>query len=151
MHPIRHLVTWIDILKFWLLCCSVDLRTLVEQNKPNFIPPTSRMTNYVVLRFGDVKSEPNVSSSSLLDSFAICWLVRIIIDALHVISIEQNFSVQSIWWFCFVDIKFIHVFVQKNNRDFSSRFWELDSSVMINVLHVTANWCEEYWKWIIWM
>ncbi|XP_057462490.1 protein RETARDED ROOT GROWTH-LIKE-like [Actinidia eriantha] len=38
---------------------SVDLRTLVEQNKPNFIPPTSRMTNYVVLRFGDVKSEPN--------------------------------------------------------------------------------------------
>ncbi|PSS32848.1 Sporulation protein [Actinidia chinensis var. chinensis] len=37
---------------------SVDLRSLVEQNKPNFIPPTSRMTNYIVLRFGDVKSEP---------------------------------------------------------------------------------------------
>eukprot|EP00257_Ricinus_communis_P007453 XP_002523919.2 uncharacterized protein LOC8281964 [Ricinus communis] len=32
---------------------SVDLKSLVEQNKPNFIPPTSRMTNYVVLRFGN--------------------------------------------------------------------------------------------------
>lgn len=32
----------------------------MEQNKPNFIPPTSRMTNYVVLRFGNVKPEPNV-------------------------------------------------------------------------------------------
>ncbi|VVA97006.1 unnamed protein product [Arabis nemorensis] len=32
---------------------SVDLRSLVEQNKQNFIPPTSRMTNYVVLKFGN--------------------------------------------------------------------------------------------------
>ncbi|XP_010534296.1 PREDICTED: uncharacterized protein LOC104809890 isoform X1 [Tarenaya hassleriana] len=32
---------------------SVDLRSLVDQNKQNFIPPTSRMTNYVVLRFGN--------------------------------------------------------------------------------------------------
>lgn len=36
---------------------SVDLRSLVEQNKPNFIPPTSRMTNYVVLEFGNTKRE----------------------------------------------------------------------------------------------
>ncbi|KAH7547965.1 hypothetical protein ACOSP7_032737 [Xanthoceras sorbifolium] len=32
---------------------SVDLRSLVEQNKQNFIPPSSRMTNYVVLKFGN--------------------------------------------------------------------------------------------------
>ncbi|KAG2274007.1 hypothetical protein Bca52824_056562 [Brassica carinata] len=32
---------------------SVDLKSLVEQNKHNFIPPTSRMTNYVVLKFGN--------------------------------------------------------------------------------------------------
>ncbi|WCJ19419.1 hypothetical protein M5689_001712 [Euphorbia peplus] len=33
---------------------SVDLKSLVERNKVNFIPPTSRMTNYVVLRFGNL-------------------------------------------------------------------------------------------------
>lgn len=49
--------------------CSVDLRRLVEQNKPNFIPPTSRMTNYVVLRFGNEKPDPCVSYyTNLLDS-----------------------------------------------------------------------------------
>lgn len=41
--------------------CSVDLRSLIEQNKQNFIPPTSRMTNYVVLKFGN-HSDPTVSS-----------------------------------------------------------------------------------------
>ncbi|XVF23705.1 hypothetical protein REPUB_Repub13aG0062800 [Reevesia pubescens] len=37
---------------------SVDLRGLVEQNKQNFIPPTSRMTNYVVLKFGNLATSP---------------------------------------------------------------------------------------------
>ncbi|XP_039030603.1 uncharacterized protein LOC120165084 [Hibiscus syriacus] len=37
---------------------SVDLRGLAEQNKQNIIPPTSRMTNYVVLKFGDLASSP---------------------------------------------------------------------------------------------
>ena len=36
----------------------MDLRGLVEQNKQNFIPPTSRMTNYVVLKFGNLASSP---------------------------------------------------------------------------------------------
>ncbi|KAM6588052.1 hypothetical protein CsatA_010657 [Cannabis sativa] len=27
---------------------------LVEQNRINFIPPTSRMTNYVLLKFGEL-------------------------------------------------------------------------------------------------
>ncbi|PPD68347.1 hypothetical protein GOBAR_DD34773 [Gossypium barbadense] len=44
---------------------SVDLKGLVEQNKQNFIPPTSRMTNYVVLKFGDLSSSsgPGVFTS----------------------------------------------------------------------------------------
>lgn len=33
----------------------------MEKNKQNFIPPSSRMTNYVVLRFGDTKKAPTVS------------------------------------------------------------------------------------------
>ncbi|XP_004514760.1 protein RETARDED ROOT GROWTH-LIKE [Cicer arietinum] len=33
---------------------SVDLKSLVEQNKPNFVTPSSRMTNYVVLKFGNL-------------------------------------------------------------------------------------------------
>ncbi|XP_071734547.1 protein RETARDED ROOT GROWTH-LIKE-like [Rutidosis leptorrhynchoides] len=36
---------------------SVDLRSLVDRNRPNFIPLASRMTNYVVLRFGSTKPE----------------------------------------------------------------------------------------------
>ncbi|KAF7147122.1 hypothetical protein RHSIM_Rhsim03G0122000 [Rhododendron simsii] len=47
---------------------SVDLRRLVEQNKPNFIPPTSRMTNYVVLRFGNEKPGPNGLGANLSGS-----------------------------------------------------------------------------------
>ncbi|KAL7228750.1 hypothetical protein ACSBR2_007446 [Camellia fascicularis] len=53
---------------------SVDLRSLVEQNKPNFIPPTSRMTNYVVLRFGNVKPEPNDVGVNLSGSDC-CYMV----------------------------------------------------------------------------
>lgn len=47
---------------------SVDLRSLVEQNKQNFVPPTSRMTNYVVLRYGSSKPEPNGLGVSLSGS-----------------------------------------------------------------------------------
>ncbi|KAJ9553614.1 hypothetical protein OSB04_017659 [Centaurea solstitialis] len=36
---------------------SVDLRGLLEQNRANFIQPTSRMTNYIVLKFGSTKPE----------------------------------------------------------------------------------------------
>ncbi|PIN16714.1 hypothetical protein CDL12_10628 [Handroanthus impetiginosus] len=52
----------------------VDLRTLVEQNKQNFIPPSSRMTNYVVLRFGDLKPNPNGLRSSLSGNDC-CYMV----------------------------------------------------------------------------
>ncbi|XP_023905775.1 protein RETARDED ROOT GROWTH-LIKE [Quercus suber] len=52
---------------------SVDLRSLVEQNRQNFIPPTSRMTNYVVLKFGNL-SEINGLGASLSGSNC-CYMV----------------------------------------------------------------------------
>ncbi|KAI3721329.1 hypothetical protein L2E82_32338 [Cichorium intybus] len=53
---------------------SVDLRSLVDQYKPNFIPTTSRMTNYVVLRFGSTKPELIGSSASISGSDC-CYMV----------------------------------------------------------------------------
>ncbi|KAL2896535.1 Sporulation protein RMD1 [Bienertia sinuspersici] len=47
---------------------SVDLKSLVEINKHNFIPPSSRMTNYVVLKFGNLKPEPNGVGATLSGS-----------------------------------------------------------------------------------
>ncbi|KAK4793289.1 hypothetical protein SAY86_023724 [Trapa natans] len=35
-------------------CFHVNLKGLVEHNKPNFIPPTSGMINYVLLKFGNL-------------------------------------------------------------------------------------------------
>ena len=58
---------YLNFLVILLFSCSVDLRSLVEQNKPNFIPPASRMTNYVLLKFGNL-SETNVS----LDFWFVC-------------------------------------------------------------------------------
>ncbi|XP_024461916.2 protein RETARDED ROOT GROWTH-LIKE isoform X2 [Populus trichocarpa] len=46
----------------FLFSTSVDLKSLVEQNKKNFIPPTSRMTNYVVLKFGNLSQAPGLGS-----------------------------------------------------------------------------------------
>lgn len=53
---------------------SVDLRSLVEKNKQNFIPPSSRMTNYVVLRFGDTKKAPTAFGANLSGSDC-CYMV----------------------------------------------------------------------------
>ncbi|XP_060184852.1 protein RETARDED ROOT GROWTH-LIKE-like [Lycium barbarum] len=53
---------------------SVDLRSLVEQNKQNFVPPSSRMTNYVVLRFGDTKKAPSALGANLSGSDC-CYMV----------------------------------------------------------------------------
>ncbi|XP_058771349.1 protein RETARDED ROOT GROWTH-LIKE [Vicia villosa] len=44
---------------------SVDLKSLVEQNKPNFVTPSSRMTNYVVLKFGNLADSKAPGSSFL--------------------------------------------------------------------------------------
>ncbi|ESQ41308.1 hypothetical protein EUTSA_v10013692mg [Eutrema salsugineum] len=53
---------------------SVDLRSLVEQNKQNFIPPTSRMTNYVVLKFGN-HSDPTGTGGCISGSECIYMVV----------------------------------------------------------------------------
>ncbi|CAD5179155.1 protein RETARDED ROOT GROWTH-LIKE [Musa acuminata AAA Group] len=49
--------------KAYFLCTSIDLRSLQAQNAFNVIPPTSRATNYVVLRYYDVKNDPHVMES----------------------------------------------------------------------------------------
>ncbi|ONK62425.1 uncharacterized protein A4U43_C07F3730 [Asparagus officinalis] len=41
----------------FFLCTSIDLRSLQAQNAFNVIPPNSRATNYVVLRYYDVKGD----------------------------------------------------------------------------------------------
>ncbi|GMN51183.1 hypothetical protein TIFTF001_020346 [Ficus carica] len=52
---------------------SVDLRRLVEQNKANFSPPTSRMTNYIVLKFGELCDPHGVGAS--LSGSDCCYMV----------------------------------------------------------------------------
>lgn len=49
--------------KAYFFSTSVDLRSLVDQNRQNFIPPTSRMTNYVVLKFGTLSNPSGLLSS----------------------------------------------------------------------------------------
>ncbi|KAI3799782.1 hypothetical protein L1987_35085 [Smallanthus sonchifolius] len=53
---------------------SVNLRTLVDQNRSNFIPATSRMTNYVVLRFGSTKPELTGAGATISGSDC-CYMV----------------------------------------------------------------------------
>ncbi|KAL1188926.1 Protein RETARDED ROOT GROWTH-LIKE [Cardamine amara subsp. amara] len=53
---------------------SVDLRSLIEQNKQNFIPPTSRMTNYVVLKFGN-HSDPTGTGGCISGSECIYMVI----------------------------------------------------------------------------
>ncbi|XP_030462264.2 protein RETARDED ROOT GROWTH-LIKE-like [Syzygium oleosum] len=52
---------------------SVDLRSLVDQNKANFIPPASRMTNYVVLKFGNLSNAYGLGAS--LSGSDCCFMV----------------------------------------------------------------------------
>lgn len=53
---------------------SVDLKSLVEQNKPNFVTPSSRMTNYVVLKFGNL-GDSKGPGSSFLNGTNGCYMV----------------------------------------------------------------------------
>ncbi|XP_026411806.1 sporulation protein RMD1-like [Papaver somniferum] len=58
----------------FFLSTSIDLRSLIDWNKANHIPPTSRMTNYAVLRFGDTNSNPHDLEASLSGS-DYCYMV----------------------------------------------------------------------------
>ncbi|KAH9612925.1 hypothetical protein KSS87_011754 [Heliosperma pusillum] len=52
----------------FFISTSVDLKSLVDQNRTHFIPPSSRMTNYVVLKFGNLKPVPNDLGATLSGS-----------------------------------------------------------------------------------
>ncbi|XP_020574448.1 LOW QUALITY PROTEIN: uncharacterized protein LOC110020631 [Phalaenopsis equestris] len=54
--------------KAYFLCTSIDLRSLQSQNAFNVIPPSSRATNYVVLRYYDFKGDQGVEFGSLNES-----------------------------------------------------------------------------------
>ncbi|KAF5794776.1 hypothetical protein HanRHA438_Chr08g0343331 [Helianthus annuus] len=54
---------------------SVNLKELMDQNRPNYIQPTSRMTNYVVLRFGNTKPESIGLGASLSGSDSVYMVV----------------------------------------------------------------------------
>ncbi|KAI3980508.1 hypothetical protein MKX01_008925 [Papaver californicum] len=58
----------------YFLSTSIDLRSLIDWSKANHIPPTSRMTNYAVLRFGDTNSNPHDLEASLSGS-DYCYMV----------------------------------------------------------------------------
>ncbi|KAM0953716.1 hypothetical protein DsansV1_C01g0002901 [Dioscorea sansibarensis] len=60
--------------KAYFLCTGIDLKSLQAQNAFNVIPPTSRATNYVVLRYYDIKAEPHVS---FCESFHFIYFMRV--------------------------------------------------------------------------
>ncbi|XP_057974204.1 protein RETARDED ROOT GROWTH-LIKE-like isoform X1 [Malania oleifera] len=68
---------------------SVDLRSLVDQNKHNFIPPTSRMTNYVVFRFGTIASEHSGLGASLSGSDC-CYMVVFQYGSIVLFNVHDN-------------------------------------------------------------
>ncbi|VFQ63505.1 unnamed protein product [Cuscuta campestris] len=68
---------------------SVDLRSLIDQNKQNFVPPTSRMTNYVVLRFGCTKSNPNDSGFGLSGNDC-CYMVVFHYGSIVLFNVRDN-------------------------------------------------------------
>ncbi|XP_010419956.1 PREDICTED: uncharacterized protein LOC104705617 [Camelina sativa] len=53
---------------------SVDLRSLIEHNKQNFIPPTSRMTNYAVLKFCN-HSDPTGTNAGCISGSECIYMV----------------------------------------------------------------------------
>ncbi|XP_010456516.1 PREDICTED: uncharacterized protein LOC104737972 [Camelina sativa] len=53
---------------------SVDLKSLIEHNKQNFIPPTSRMTNYAVLKFGN-HSDPTGTNAGCISGSECIYMV----------------------------------------------------------------------------
>ncbi|XVE99393.1 hypothetical protein REPUB_Repub03eG0194400 [Reevesia pubescens] len=67
---------------------SVDLRGLVEQNKRNFIPSTSRMTNYVVLKFGNLSSSPG--PGAFISGSNWCFMVVFQYGSIVLFNVREN-------------------------------------------------------------
>ena len=66
------------VIEYWVGClmfvfvCSVDLKGLVDQKDLKVISTQSRISNYVVVQFGDYKPGPNVSSCHVLCMTYLC-------------------------------------------------------------------------------
>ncbi|XVF75481.1 hypothetical protein PTKIN_Ptkin13bG0191400 [Pterospermum kingtungense] len=67
---------------------SVDLRGLVEQNKQNFIPPTSRMTNYIVLKFGNLATSPG--PGAFISGSDCCFMVVFQYGSIVLFNIREH-------------------------------------------------------------
>ncbi|XP_020108469.1 uncharacterized protein LOC109724159 isoform X2 [Ananas comosus] len=61
--------------KAYFLCTSIDLRSLQSQNAFNVIPPNSRATNYVVLRYYDVKGDRQDLESGFVNESSCHYMV----------------------------------------------------------------------------
>ncbi|XP_078446790.1 protein RETARDED ROOT GROWTH, mitochondrial-like [Wolffia australiana] len=61
--------------KAYFISTSIDLRGLQAQNAFNVIPPTSRATNYVVLRYYDGKSSPQDLNGCSVNESACSYMV----------------------------------------------------------------------------
>ncbi|MQL80571.1 hypothetical protein Taro_013019 [Colocasia esculenta] len=61
--------------KAYFISTSIDLRGLQAQNALNVIPPTSRATNYVVLRYYDAKNAPHDLNGNLVNESSCSYMV----------------------------------------------------------------------------
>ncbi|XP_058110178.1 protein RETARDED ROOT GROWTH, mitochondrial-like [Magnolia sinica] len=61
--------------KAYFLCTSIDLRSLQNQNAFNVIPPNSRATNYIVLRYCDIKADPHGAEATFGSGSNCCHMV----------------------------------------------------------------------------
>lgn len=74
---------------------SIDLRGLQAQNAFNVIPPTSRATNYVVLRYYDAKIPPLVSHLIFLFFYAFYFCQLGSDNFSNCLQISQSFQVPT--------------------------------------------------------
>ncbi|KAM6555753.1 hypothetical protein CsatB_002772 [Cannabis sativa] len=63
----------------------VDLRKLVEQNRANFIPPTSRMTNYILLKFDELSQTNNVWIEK--------WLLQCLVTCCCMFNLQAKLTI----------------------------------------------------------
>ncbi|TYK14210.1 uncharacterized protein E5676_scaffold5G00350 [Cucumis melo var. makuwa] len=49
-------------IKAYFLCTSINLKNMQSENLSNVVPPTSRASNYIALRYTDFPRETSVSS-----------------------------------------------------------------------------------------
>ncbi|XP_054802000.1 protein RETARDED ROOT GROWTH-LIKE [Prosopis cineraria] len=75
--------------KAYFFSTSVDLKSLVDQNKPNFVPPSSRMTNYVVFKFGNLL-DSRVPGASCLSGSNCYYMVVFQYGSIVLFNVPEN-------------------------------------------------------------